>query len=37
MLPCVVCAVMIDSDVYAEELGMCVECSWNYFTVEEDS
>ena len=32
--PCDDCGIPIDSDVYAEELGMCVDCSWVYFESE---
>lgn len=34
-LPCDVCkTVMVDEDIYEEELGMCVECSWKYWSHE---
>lgn len=37
MKPCDVCEVLIDKDVYEEELGMCIECSNEYFTDEEET
>jgi RNA polymerase subunit RPABC4/transcription elongation factor Spt4 len=33
---CVDCGVMIDEDIWYEELGMCVECSNTYFSDEEE-
>ena len=32
MEPCVNCGVMIDAEIHAEELGMCVDCSHAYYT-----
>jgi hypothetical protein len=29
--PCDDCGIPIDSDIHAEELGMCVDCSYIYF------
>jgi hypothetical protein len=34
--PCDVCGTLIDADIHAEELGMCVECSNAYFTHPEE-
>ncbi len=31
MTPCNVCGLPIPSDVHAEELGMCLDCSNAYF------
>ena len=31
LLPCRECGVMIDDDVYAEEMGMCIDCSNAYY------
>ena len=31
MTPCDVCKVPISTDIHAEELGMCIECSTDYF------
>lgn len=34
---CVECSlVRVPREIYEEELGMCVECSHNYFTHEEE-
>ena len=33
--PCDVCETLIDTEIHAEELGMCVECSHNYFSQEQ--
>jgi len=30
-LPCDECGVPVDADIHAEELGMCVECSNEYY------
>jgi hypothetical protein len=35
MTPCDVCEILIDTEIHAEELGMCVECSNNYFSEVE--
>jgi len=32
---CIICSRWIDADVHAEELGMCVECSNEYFSYLE--
>lgn len=34
--PCVVCETPVDSFVWEEEFGMCVECSNRYFTHEDE-
>lgn len=34
-LPCDKCQTPIDKDIYAEELGMCVDCSNDYFDHKE--
>lgn len=34
MIPCDNCQTPVDSEVHAEELGLCVECSNAYFTTE---
>lgn len=37
-LPCELCrVVMLDKDVYATELGMCVDCSNGYYNHEEEN
>jgi hypothetical protein len=30
--PCDVCGRSVDAGIYEEELGMCVGCSWEYFS-----
>jgi hypothetical protein len=30
-LPCNTCGEPVDKDIHAEELGFCVDCSYNYF------
>lgn len=30
--PCDKCGVLIDTDIYKEELGMCLECSNEYWS-----
>lgn len=35
-LPCDKCGVLIDADVHAEELGMCLECSNKYWSHEDE-
>jgi hypothetical protein len=35
LLPCDKCGDKIDADIHAEELGMCVDCSNEYFSHEE--
>lgn len=37
MLPCDVCGDKIQADIHAEELGMCVDCSYAYFTHDDES
>jgi hypothetical protein len=34
--PCNVCGTPVNTDIHAEELGMCVECSNNYFTHKDE-
>lgn len=36
MKPCVDCAVLIDGDVWVEELGMCLDCSNAYWTHDDE-
>ena len=36
MKPCIDCAVLIDADVYVEELGMCIECSNTYWSHDDE-
>lgn len=35
-LPCNVCGELINANIHAEELGMCVDCSNDYFTHEDE-
>lgn len=35
-LPCDTCRTPVDEDIHAEELGMCVDCSNDYFDNKED-
>lgn len=35
-LPCDECGVPVDADIHAEESGMCVECSNDYYDHEEE-
>lgn len=35
LLPCDKCGDKIQEDIHAEELGMCVDCSNEYFSHEE--
>lgn len=35
MTPCDICGVKIDTDIHAEEMGMCLECS-NLFWAHSD-
>jgi hypothetical protein len=35
-LPCDKCGDRIDKDIHAEELGMCVDCSHDYFDHKEN-
>jgi hypothetical protein len=32
--PCNECSVPVDSEVHAEELGLCLDCSNAYFTTD---
>jgi hypothetical protein len=32
--PCDVCETLIDTEIHAEELGMCIDCSNDYFSQE---
>jgi hypothetical protein len=34
LTPCDVCETPIDTEIHAEEFGMCVECSNDYFSQE---
>jgi hypothetical protein len=34
--PCVVCSTPISTDIWHEELGMCLDCSNTYFTHEDE-
>jgi hypothetical protein len=34
--PCDKCGTLIDTDIHAEELGMCVECSHDYFDHKDE-
>lgn len=34
--PCDICGDIMDSDIHAEELGMCVECSYLYWSHLDD-
>jgi hypothetical protein len=36
LLPCVKCGDKIDADIHAEELGMCVDCSNEYYSHENE-
>jgi hypothetical protein len=31
VLPCVECAAPVDADIHAEELGLCLQCSGDYW------
>jgi hypothetical protein len=35
LTPCDKCGDKIETDIHAEELGMCVDCSNEYFSHEE--
>jgi hypothetical protein len=35
-LPCNVCGELINAEIHAEELGMCLDCSNAYFTHEDE-
>jgi hypothetical protein len=37
MRPCVDCSVLIDDDVWHEEMGMCVDCSNAYYSHDDES
>jgi hypothetical protein len=32
--PCDVCETLIDTEIHAEEFGMCIDCSNDYFSQE---
>jgi hypothetical protein len=34
--PCTMCETPVDADIWEEELGMCIECSNDYFTHEDE-
>jgi hypothetical protein len=34
--PCIDCNIMIDEDVWTEELGMCIDCSNKYWSHEDE-
>lgn len=37
MIPCAVCEkVLVDKDIYEEELGMCLDCSDAYWSHEDE-
>lgn len=36
MTPCIYCKVEIDSDIWQEELGLCLDCSHAYFNHQID-
>jgi hypothetical protein len=36
MTPCDYCRTPIDSDVYEEEMGMCLDCSNAYWSHNDD-
>ncbi len=33
-LPCQYCDILIDEDIWVEEMGMCVDCSNKYYDGE---
>ena len=35
-LPCNVCGDLMNAEIHAEELGMCIDCSNAYFTHEDE-
>jgi hypothetical protein len=35
-LPCDKCGDLIDKGIHTEELGMCVDCSYDYFQDKEN-
>lgn len=35
-LPCIECDTPVKADIHAEELGMCVECSNEYFNHDDE-
>jgi hypothetical protein len=35
-IPCVECATPVDADIHAEEMGMCVECSNEYYNHDDE-
>lgn len=34
--PCVECGTAVDADIHAEELGMCVDCSNEYYNHDDE-
>lgn len=34
--PCDQCGTPVETDIYHEELGMCVDCSHDYFSHDEE-
>lgn len=34
--PCDNCGTPVETDIYHEELGMCVDCSNDYFSHDEE-
>ena len=36
MTPCDICGVKIDTDIHAEEMGLCVECSTEWWAHSDD-
>ena len=34
--PCVGCGTAVDADIHAEELGMCVDCSNEYYNHDDE-
>jgi NMD protein affecting ribosome stability and mRNA decay len=35
-LPCVDCGTMVDADIHAEELGLCLDCSNNFWGHDDE-
>lgn len=35
-VPCDECGTVVDADIHAEEFGMCVDCSNEYFNHDEE-
>jgi hypothetical protein len=36
MTPCDICGIPIKTDIHKEELGMCIECSNNYYNHDDE-